>query len=222
MSTVSSTTATTPATTTTDTSAAGTALSGDYTMFLKLLTTQMQNQDPLSPMDTSQYTQQLVQYSQVEQSIQQNTNLKSILSSLSAQSLTQNSMLIGGNAEFDSATAGLNGSSPATWNWSSSTNVSSLTATIHDAKGHVVDTRQISTNGTSGNLSWGGSLASGDQAPDGAYTLELTGTDSYGNAVDVTPHATGVVKDVRLVNGVVSLGVNGIQIPASSVVGVGS
>ena len=51
-------------------------------MFLKLLTTQMQNQDPLSPMDTSQYTQQLVQYSQVEQSIQQNSTLKDILSSL--------------------------------------------------------------------------------------------------------------------------------------------
>ncbi|CAA9508557.1 MAG: Flagellar basal-body rod modification protein FlgD [uncultured Sphingomonas sp.] len=45
------------------------AAGGDFTMFLKLLTTQMQNQDPLSPMDTSQYTQQLVQYSQVEQSI---------------------------------------------------------------------------------------------------------------------------------------------------------
>lgn len=45
-------------------------LATDSTMFLKLLTTQMQNQDPLDPMDTSEYTAQLVQFSQVEQSIQ--------------------------------------------------------------------------------------------------------------------------------------------------------
>ncbi|WPR54578.1 flagellar hook capping FlgD N-terminal domain-containing protein [Streptomyces sp. S399] len=66
-----------------------TGIKADFNMFLKLLTTQMQNQDPLSPMDTSQYTQQLVQYSQVEQSVQQNTTLNSILSNLSNQGLTQ-------------------------------------------------------------------------------------------------------------------------------------
>ncbi|WP_275426750.1 flagellar hook capping FlgD N-terminal domain-containing protein, partial [Enterobacter hormaechei] len=65
-----------------------TGLNGDFTMFLKLLTTQMQNQDPLSPMDTTQYTQQLVQYSQVEQSMAQTTTLKSILSALGTQNLT--------------------------------------------------------------------------------------------------------------------------------------
>lgn len=57
---------------------------GDFDMFLKLLTTQMQHQDPLSPMDTAQYTQQLVQYSQVEQSIQQTALLKEILARLPA------------------------------------------------------------------------------------------------------------------------------------------
>ncbi|PNB52618.1 flagellar hook capping protein, partial [Pseudomonas sp. FW305-130] len=71
--------ATSPTAATTATAAApATGIKADFNMFLKLLTAQMQNQDPLSPMDTSQYTQQLVQYSQVEQSAQQNTTLNSI------------------------------------------------------------------------------------------------------------------------------------------------
>ena len=61
-------------------------ISGDYTMFLKLLTTQMQHQDPLSPMDTAQYTQQLVQFSQVEQAITQTGVLREIRDGLSALS----------------------------------------------------------------------------------------------------------------------------------------
>jgi len=87
-------------------------LSKDYTMFLKLLTTQMQHQDPLDPMDTSEYTQQLVQYSQVEQSIQQTGALKDILSQLGAQQMSQASSFIGREARFDSAVAGL-GTDPA-------------------------------------------------------------------------------------------------------------
>src|ERR1700748_2840526 len=54
-------------------------LSGNFDTFLQLLTTQLQNQDPTSPMDTNQFTQQLVEYSQVEQQIDTNTNLQSLI-----------------------------------------------------------------------------------------------------------------------------------------------
>src|ERR1700744_3656694 len=61
-------------------SAAQSQLSGNFDTFLTLLTTQLQNQDPLSPMDSTQFTQQLVEYSQVEQQINTNTNLTSLIS----------------------------------------------------------------------------------------------------------------------------------------------
>jgi flagellar basal-body rod modification protein FlgD len=95
---------------------AKTATGADFNMFLKLLTTQMQNQDPLSPMDSTQYTQQLVQYSQVEQSVQQSGTLKDILARLSTQDLSQASGFIGRDAVFNSAVSGL-GTAPASWNY---------------------------------------------------------------------------------------------------------
>src|SRR3954468_8082297 len=108
------TSATTP-TATDATTAATSKLGADFNMFIKLLTAQMQNQDPLDPMDTAQYTQQLVQYSQVEQSIQQSGTLKSILSSLGTQNLTQASSLIGHQVETGSGVSGLTDATPAQW-----------------------------------------------------------------------------------------------------------
>src|SRR6202041_3271697 len=61
-------------------------IAGNFDTFLQLLTTQLQNQDPLSPMDTSQFTQQLVEYSQVEQQIDSNTNLQTLISQGTSQS----------------------------------------------------------------------------------------------------------------------------------------
>jgi flagellar basal-body rod modification protein FlgD len=73
----------------------------DFNMFLKMLTVQMQNQDPLDPMDTSEYTKQLVQFSQVEQSMQQTGVLKDILTRVSGQDMAQASAFIGREARFD-------------------------------------------------------------------------------------------------------------------------
>src|SRR4051812_13135181 len=89
-------------TNTTPAAAATKGIGADFNMFLKLLTTQMQNQDPLNPMDTSQYTQQLVQYSQVEQTVQQTGTLKDILTRLTSQDMAQASSYIGKEASFNS------------------------------------------------------------------------------------------------------------------------
>ena len=113
MTTVTSTTAPDAKTT-----AATTKINADFDMFLKLLTAQMQNQDPLDPMDTAQYTQQLVQYSQVEQSIEQTATLKEMLAAFGTQNLMQASSLVGAQVETSSATSGLSAATPAQWTWS--------------------------------------------------------------------------------------------------------
>ncbi|MGW8280018.1 flagellar hook assembly protein FlgD [Sphingomonas aurantiaca] len=119
----------------------------DFNMFLKLLTTQMQNQDPLSPMDSTQYTQQLVQYSQVEQSVQQNSTLKDILASLSNQTIGQAAQFIGRDAVFESAVSGL-GAKPASWQYAADRTMASGTVTIRDAGGKTVFTAPLDVSPT--------------------------------------------------------------------------
>lgn len=196
-------------------------LNADFDMFLKLLTAQMQNQDPLDPMDTSEYTQQLVQYSQVEQSIEQTGTLKSILASLGTQNLTQASSLLGKLVEADSATAGLTAEVPAQWSWEADRSVATMTATILDKNGRIVDTRTIESNSASGALQWDGATSTGKEMGPGSYTMELVAKDASGTVVPVTVHAFGLVSDVQLQNGNVTLTVNGEKVSTDDLVRIG-
>lgn len=194
--------------------------SADFNMFLKLLTTQMQNQDPLDPMDTSEYTNQLVQFSQVEQTLQQTGTLKDILARLTTDGMAQASGFIGREAQFSSPVSGLSASEPATWGYSAARPVASLVATITDAGGKVVDVRPIEADGT-GRFGWDGRLANGVTAPAGAYTLALVGADASGVAVPVAITSIGQVDEVVAGGaGVMNLGVNGVQLPASLLIRV--
>jgi len=190
-------------------------------MFLKMLTTQMQNQDPLDPMDTSKYTEQLVQFSQVEQTVQQSSTLKDILARLSTQDMAQTAGFIGKTVEFDTNVAGLPADGPAQWSFLADRSVDKLVATISDASGKVVDTREISAQ-TSGEFDWDGTMANGTKAPAGAYTLSIAGTDSSGTDVSVAVGSRGIVRDVITADGGLSLGVNGTYLPASVLVRVAS
>lgn len=201
-------------------SAALAKTSADFNMFLKMLTTQMQNQDPLDPMDTSEYTNQLVQFSQVEQTIQQTGTLKDILSRLVTQDMAQASGFIGREGQFASATSGLSAATPASWGYAPARPVESLVATITNAAGAVVDTRAIDAQGVAGRFAWDGKLPGGARASDGAYTLTITAKDAAGNGVPVTVTSIGTVGEVVTKGGSVSLGVNGVQLPASTLLRV--
>jgi flagellar basal-body rod modification protein FlgD len=218
MTTVNTTTATTDAKTT----AASSKLNADFDMFLKLLTTQMQNQDPLDPMDTAQYTQQLVQYSQVEQSIEQTATLKSLLSAFGTQNLMQASAMIGAQVETNSAISGLSAATPAQWTWSAPRDVASMTATIKDEKGKVIDTFPVTdATGAAGAFTWDGTLTNGKKVDPGLYKLELAGKDASGTAVTATAHAYGKVSDVELSNGVVQLTINGNKVSTADLLRIG-
>lgn len=190
-------------------------LSSDYTMFLRLLTTQMQNQDPLSPMDSSQYTQQLVQYSQVEQSIQQTGALKDILARLGSQDMMQASSLIGKHAAYDGAQAGLTTSTPAQWTWEADGAPASLVASIRDASGREIERRTLTPNAL--NLQWDGALSTGGTAPSGAYSLALDARDSSGKPLSPRIGAAGTVDSVSRAEDGVTLAISGVSIPLSAV-----
>jgi len=214
---------TTTAVTGTTTAAAGTPttlakVGADFDMFLKLLVTQMQNQDPLKPMDSTEYTQQLAQYSQVEQTVKQTTALNDILSQLSTQSLTQANALIGREVELDSNVAGLAGQSAAQWGYQSSRAVATIEMTVKDASGVTMSTQTVDASGTAGRLAWNGTTKSGGTAKDGGYTLSAVGRDAFGVEVPMTLTSVGKVSTVEAKAGLVTLGVNGLQVPMTRLI----
>src|ERR1700684_4119551 len=119
----------TPTTTPTNSAATATSsqldlnnqIAGNFNEFLGLLTTQLQNQDPLSPMDTNQFTQQLVEFASVEQQINMNTNLQTLISMQQSTESLQALQLVGANVTINSNTAPLSNAtgSAATWGFSS-------------------------------------------------------------------------------------------------------
>ena len=197
----------------------GTGTNGaDFSMFLKLLTTQMQNQDPLDPMDTSEYTQQLVQYSQVEQSVQQTSVLKDILSRLSSQDMAQASAFIGREARFDSDVSGLGATTPATWTIAPERAASSIVASVTDSSGRIV--REATLDPSSTRFTWDGMMADGRRAPEGAYRLSVVAKDNSGGALGVGINGVGIVRDVITDGSNVTLGIGGARMPLTGLVAV--
>lgn len=188
----------------------------DFNMFLKLLTSQMQNQDPLKPMDATEYTQQLVQYSQVEQSLQQTGVLKDILASLSSQNLTMAASFIGKEATFDGSIAGLDATGgSASWTYAASRPVVTMQAVITDASGKTV--RQIDLDpALNGRVTWDGMTFAGSRAAAGPYSLSIVGKDANGDVVPVSVNALGTVKTISKENNQVMVGTGGANLPLNS------
>src|SRR5271155_2875824 len=70
-------------------------IAGNFDTFLQLLTTQLQNQDPLDPLDTDQFTEQLVEFASVEQQVDMNTNLQTLISMQQTSEATSALQLVG-------------------------------------------------------------------------------------------------------------------------------
>src|ERR1044072_5533234 len=89
-------------------------LTGNFQTFLTLLTTQLKNQNPLDPLDTNQFTQQLVQFAQVEQQIKQNSQLETLISLEKSAQATTALAYVGSTVAIDGQTAAL-ANGKATW-----------------------------------------------------------------------------------------------------------
>ncbi len=216
------TSAVTGAATNASTTIAGKSITADFNMFLKLLTTQMQNQDPLKPMESTEYTQQLAQFSQVEQTVQQTTTLKDILSRLTTQDLSQSAGMIGREGVFDTNVSALGATVPAQWNYGSTGVASVVTATIKNAAGHTVATTEIEPSASGGRFAWDGTLADGTKASAGQYTLSFSATDPAGNEVAVDARSMGIIDGVNTTGTATTLTVNGLAIDKAKLVGIGS
>jgi flagellar basal-body rod modification protein FlgD len=172
-------------------------IAGNFQTFLQLLTTQLQNQNPLDPLDTNQFTQQLVEFAGVEQQLNANSSLQTLVSLQQTAQSTQALQFVGKTAVVNGNTNSLTNSA-ATWdlNVPSSSNV---TLSIANSTGQTVFTGTYSANaGNNQPFTWNGQGNDGTQWPDGQYTLTATAADASGNSVGVTTQLQGVVSSVDL------------------------
>jgi flagellar basal-body rod modification protein FlgD len=198
MSTVTAATSTVTAATTSNaaTTAANDTLASNFTSFLQLLTTQLKNQNPLDPLDTNQFTQQLVQFAQVEQQLKSNTQLETLVSLQKATQATQALGYVGQTVALDGQTAKLaNGT--AGWSFNSP-KPASATVNIINSAGATVFTGAYSLDTGVQNFVWDGRNNSGVKQPDGDYKLSITAKDASGQAVTVSTEIQGIVDSVDL------------------------
>ncbi len=205
--------------------AAGTSasqqLAGNFDTFLQLLTTQLQNQDPLSPLDTNQFTQRLVEFAGVEQQVNMNTNMQALISmqqtteATSALQLVGSTVTVGGN----SATLSNATNSPATWSLTSPTPATAQ-VTVTSSAGTTAYSGKLSLNAGTQNYSWNGQGSNGQTWPDGTYTLSITATGANGQAVTVSSQVQGVVSGVNLTSNPPTLTVGGQNIQISQVTSI--
>ena len=189
-------------------STANSTLAGNFQTFLTLLTTQLQNQNPLDPLDTNQFTQQLVQFAGVEQQLKTNDQLTSLVSLQQTAQSTQALTFVGKTAVVDGSTTNLTNSA-ATWNLGVPTN-SNVSITIANSTGQNVFTGNYPVSaGSNQAFNWDGKGSDGTQWPDGKYTLTATAADSAGNAVAVSTQIQGVVNSVDLTQSPPLLSING-------------
>src|SRR6201990_256032 len=174
------------------TSTACSTLAGNFQTFLTLLTTQLQNQNPLDPLDTNQFTQQLVQFAGVEQQLKTNDSLSQLVTLQQTTQATQALGFVGKTAVVDGTTATMTNSS-ATWhlNVPSSATVS---ISVANSSGETVFNGQYSAGaGSDIPFTWNGQGNDGTQWPDGKYTITATGKDIAGNSVGIAAQVQGVV-----------------------------
>jgi flagellar basal-body rod modification protein FlgD len=172
------------------------SLANNFTTFLQLLTTQLKNQNPLDPLDTNQFTQQLVQFAQVEQQMRSNDQLSTLVA---LQKATQSSAalnFVGSKVVVDGATARLTGGQ-ATWGFSAP-RPATATLTIQDSRGQTVYSSSFTVQAGQQNFVWDGRDTNGRLWPDGEYKLSVTAKDANGQGVAISTEVEGVVDSADL------------------------
>lgn len=196
---------------------ARTSLSSDIESFLQLLTTQLKYQDPLSPMDSTEFTSQLAQFATVEQGINTNSNLESLLSlTRSNQAATALSyigktveakgnvnMLIDGETEFK---------------YTVDRTAAATTIVVRNSANQVVYSGPGETTAGTYSFKWDGKSGTGAQQPDGAYSISVTTTDSEGVSGVATTFVVGTIDGADMSGENVNVMIGSITVPFENIV----
>jgi len=204
------------------TAASGNALNkltNDFNTFLTLLTTQLQNQDPLEPLDSKEFTSQLVQFTSVEQSIQSNKNLEKLIALTSGNTSSAAFNYIGREVRMANDSTNLS-NGLANWSYEVSPAAASSAITVLDAKGNAVFTTEGVTGAGTHNFSWNGKDKNGKALPEGVYRLSVSALDLSQKPVTSKVFTTGIVTNVEISGDQPSLFIGSVKVPLKDVLSV--
>ncbi len=182
------TTTVTAVQTTANRGASKAAVSADFDTFLKMMTTQMKNQDPLNPIDSSDYAVQLATFSGVEQQTKTNQLLEGLTSQFGVLGMAQLAAWVGQEAR--SAAPVYLGDEAVTINYQPKTQADRAVLVVKNAQGQVVSREDVALEG--GSYQWLGADAAGKPLPNGIYALSLesySGEQQLGDATAVESYA---------------------------------
>jgi len=191
--------------------------------FLKLLIAQLQNQDPLQPMDNQQFAVQLATFNSLEQLININKQLGTLQSAQGQTNQFNAASLIGKEITTTGNTIALQSGSPATVNYQLVANASRVVVNIQDSAGGLVRQLEVGAqNAGDQAIVWDGKDASGKAAPDGIYRFEINAFDLNGKQVAASGRIQGTVTGIKLDGSEPILELGNLQVPLSSVTNVSS
>jgi flagellar basal-body rod modification protein FlgD len=212
--TISALTSTSAASTSTASTATSSLTAAD---FLTLLLTELQNQDPTDPMDTSSMISQFSSLTQVQLAQENTSYLQSLQQTTAVDYIGKTISYSGSSSDEVSVASGTAGTSTFTL----ADDASTVTATIYDANGTAVKTCNLgSMSAGSNSFQWDGTNRSGTTVADGTYTVSYSATDSSGSSVSATTEKTATVTGVVYSDGITYLVTDAGKIPLSSVTGV--
>lgn len=201
-----------------DTQAATAGLADNYDTFLTLLTEQLQNQDPLSPLKSEEFVNQLVQFSGVEQQIASTDALQSLLS-LNAATARMSAVDYIGKVATASTDQSFLKDGRAGWSYGLPREAAQVDLVIYDKDGSRITTIQGETGQGPHSFSWDGTDDAGAVQPDGTYRLQVVAKDAQGDTIDAPVRTEGVVDAVDMTGEevIVQIG-GGVTVPASQII----
>ncbi len=194
-------------------------LANDFDSFLMLLTTQLQNQDPLEPMDSKEFTSQLVQFTSVEQAIQSNKNLEKLISLTGGNTSSAAFDYIGREIRTSNSSTNLS-NGIAKWSYEVDPAAASSAVTVLDSKGNAVFTLEGKTGAGLHDFTWDGKDKNGNSFPDGVYSLNVSALSLSKKPVNTKVFTTGTVSNVEISGDEPTLLIGGVKVALKDVLSV--
>jgi flagellar basal-body rod modification protein FlgD len=181
----------------TSSSSIGTSAADETQNFLKLLIAQIQNQDPMAPMDASTMTAQMSQLNMVTSMSNMNTSMTAMLNQMQSVDFMNQASLIGHSPAVAGNTIAFDGTGPVILGTNTQNSLSSAVATITDASGNVINSASLGAVVPGmRNFAWDGTDADGNAVAAGTYNISISGTNTAGGTESLTAYVASPVAAV--------------------------
>ncbi|NKB56632.1 MAG: hypothetical protein GKS00_09865 [Alphaproteobacteria bacterium] len=210
-----------PAVTTPTTGAAGSlsSLAANFDTFLNILTTQLQHQDPLDPLDSNEFTSQLVEFTGVEQQVLQNKNLESLIA-LQEQNQSTSAVAYIGKVVEASGNTNMLANGEAIFSYILPETGAAAVMQVFDSSGDLVFQQPVDAEAGIHDIVWDGTTTQGGIAADGAYSFRVTAANENDEPIEVQHRIIGRVTGVSFDNDKTILGIGEIGVPLDVITGV--